>query len=461
MSWNLKKLPPIYGGLKNCSEVNTGTIPTSGSIVIGNLVFLSSSAINNSNTNESCSLTIEKQVIATLQNLKQGLKSAGSSLENLVKYYIFLKNASDASMVWKTMLKYFEREAPALLKEPPAIAVSEVIGFEKPACLIEMDAIAVVSGNKPGWEVKKYPMSYGGVNQTYPYIQPGNPFFSESVVVGNLVFLSAMDAVDPETGKIETNLFEEQMDVAFEKIRSALDNCGSSVSNIIKTLHFQTGIDNLLSKSLDAKQSFSPASDRLWKRELEHYDQYAPILFDLPPASTFLKVSALAEPKAQVQLDVLAVINREQPGWEVKNYLLYLGKRGFPRHIGEIKKYYSNSVVVGNLAFISGQTPVDLFTARIETNVFEEQCKVALHNLKIALEEVGSSLEYLAKTTVLLPRPENLLIFRQIELEYFRQNAPQLLKEPPASLVIHPLNLAGTNLNIEIEAIAFVPGSQK
>jgi enamine deaminase RidA (YjgF/YER057c/UK114 family) len=176
MSWNLNKLPSIYGGSKDYPGVNAGTIQASGSIVIGNLVFLSSSAINNSDINEFYSLNIEKQVITTLQNLKQGLKSAGSSLENLVKYYIFLKNASDASSVWKTMLKYFELEAPALLIEPPAIAVSEVVGFEKPACLIEIDAIAVVSGNKPGWEVKKYPMSYGGVNQTYPGIQAGTPF---------------------------------------------------------------------------------------------------------------------------------------------------------------------------------------------------------------------------------------------------------------------------------------------
>jgi hypothetical protein len=35
MSWNLKKLPSIYGGLKDYTDVNTGTIPTSGSIVTG------------------------------------------------------------------------------------------------------------------------------------------------------------------------------------------------------------------------------------------------------------------------------------------------------------------------------------------------------------------------------------------------------------------------------------------
>ena len=150
-------------------------------------------------------------------------------------------------------------------------------------------------------------------------------------------------------------------------------------------------------------------------------------------------------------------MNRYRPGWEVKNYLLYLGKRGFPRHIGEIKKYYSNSVVVGNLAFISGQTPTDSFTARIESNVFEEQAKVALSNLKIALEEIGSSLDNLIKTHVLVPKPENLTVFRRLEMEFYHKYAPGLLEKPPATTAVHPLNLAGTNLQIEIEAIAYVP----
>ncbi len=113
---------------------------------------------------------------------------------------------------------------------------------------------------------------------------------------------------------------------------------------------------------------------------------------------------------------------------------------------------------MGNLAFISGQTPTDLFTARIESDIFEDQVKVALNNLKIAVEETGSSLNNLVKTNVLVPQPENLPVFRKLEEEFYRKYAPGLIEEPPASTVIHPLSLAGTNLKIEVEAIAYVPG---
>ncbi len=428
---------------------------------IGNLIFLPGAFGIDRSTGGSVSDDLEKQVTAALNNIKLALEKAGSSLENLVKYYIFLKHAADAPRMWKVMQEYFQKEAPLLIKQPPAVTVSEASAFEWPECQVEIDAIAVVSSMLPDWEMTKFPSMYGGLKRTYPNIDAGNPFFSESVKVGNLLFLSAVAAENPETGRIETDSFEQQMDVAFNKIKSALEKSGSSVSNIVKTLHFLTGTDDLLTKSRDLKQSFSPASDRLWKRELEHYDEYAPILFDLPPASTFLKVSALANPKALVQLDVMAVLDRNRPNWEVKNYLLYLGKRGFPRHIGEIKKYYSNSVVVGNLVFLSGQTPTDLFTARIESEVFEDPAKVALNNLKIAVEETGSSLQQIVKTNVLLPQPENLPIFRKIEEGFYRQYAPELIKEPPASTVIHPLSLAGTNLKIEIEAIAYVPSLLK
>jgi hypothetical protein len=44
-----------------------------------------------------------------------------------------------------------------------------------------------------------------------------------------------------------------------------------------------------------------------------------------------------------------------------------------------------------------------------------------------------------------------------MELEYYQKYAPSLVDEPPASTVIHPLNLASPSLLIEMEAIAVVP----
>ena len=82
---------------------------------------------------------------------------------------------------------------------------------------------------------------------------------------------------------------------------------------------------------------------------------------------------------------------------------------------------------------------------------------IALDNLRAALEETGSALENLVKTHMLLPNPKNYSSMRKVELEYYQKYAPPLVNEPPASTVIHPLNLATPKLLIEIDAIGFIP----
>lgn len=458
MERELKKYPIYYGGVKQTyPSIKPGMPFLSGSAIAGNIIFLSGFDGRTLETGDVASDKFEEQMLSCLDNIRLALEEAGSSMDNLVKNLVLLKDIKDCPRMWKTTLDYYQKHAPHLIQEPPAVTVSQVDSLARPEYLIEVDSVAVVSKNEPGWEMKKYPMYYGGVKQIYPNIEPGMPFLSESVAVGNLLFLSGMTGENPDTGRIETNVFEEQMDIALDKVRTAMDKPGSSMSNIIKTLHFVTGLDSLLAESRDACVSYSPASGRLWKSELEYYDNHAPYLLDEPPASTFLKVSSLANADSLGQIDVIGVISRYRPGWRVKKYPCYLAKRGFPRHIGDIKKYYSNSVVVGNLVFLAGQTPTDPDTARVETDIFEEQMIMTLQNLRAVLEETGSSLENLVKTYMLLPNPENCAAMRKIELEYYQKYAPQLIDEPPASTVIHPLNLATPRYLIEIDAIAFIP----
>jgi len=458
MDWEMKKYPMYYGGVKQTyPNIKPGTSFFSKSAIIGNIIFLSSFDGRSLETGDVTSNKFEEQMVVCLDNIRLALEEAGSSMNNLVRNFVLLKDSQDCPRMWKTMLDYYQKHAPHLVEEPPAITVTQVSALAKSACLIEIDSIAVISKDEPGWEMKKYPMFYSGVKQVYPNVEPGMPFLSESVTVGNLIFISGMTGENPNTGRIETNVFEEQWHIALDKVRTAMDKPGSSMSNIIRTLHFMTRLDILLAESKDVQQSYSPASDRLWKSELEYYDKYAPLLLDEEPASTFLKVPSLANPDFLGEVEVTGVISRYRPGWRVKKYPCYLAKRGFPRHIGDIRKYYANSVVVGNLIFLSGQCPFDPVTGKLETDVFEEQMVIALDNLRAALEETGSSLENLVKTHMLLPNPENFPSMRKIELEYYQKYAPPLVDEPPASTVIHPLKLAAPRLLIEIDAIGFIP----
>jgi len=458
MKWDMKKYPMYISGIKQTyPSVNLGMPFLSKSAVVGNLIFLSGLTGVSLKTGYLSSRKFEDQMVGCLNNIRAALKEAGSSMDNLVKHLIFIKNIEDCQSMWKIMLDYYQKHAPVLLEEPPVLTVIPVKSLLEPDCLVEIDSMAVLSKYEPGWEVKKYPAQYRCTGHNYPGIGPGLPLLSESVVVGNLLFLSGMSGENPEAGRIETKDFEMQMDIGFDKIKEAFDKAGSSVSNVIKTWHLLARLESMLAPSHDTGVSYSPASDRLWKRELEHYDMYAPVLLDDPPGSTFLKLPSLEDPESLVEVDATGVVSLYQHGWEVRKYPLYYGKRGFPRHIGEIKKYYSNTVVVGSLIFISGQTPTDQFTGRIETDTFEDQMKVTLDNLRSAVEETGSSLNNLVKTYVLMPNVDYYSTMRRLELEYYEKYAPKLVEEPPASTLVQPLNLASPKMMIEIDAIGFLP----
>ena len=145
-------------------------------------------------------------------------------------------------------------------------------------------------------EVKNYPEYWGGKKLAYPHVAPEAPKFSRSVVVGNLIFVSGCQGMNPETLKTDTDVFEEQMVIALDKVRMAMEEAGSSMNNIIKTLLFLKNLDDY---------------PHMRKTELEYYQKYAPFLVDNPPASTFIQVASLGKPEFLVEIDVVGVISRE------------------------------------------------------------------------------------------------------------------------------------------------------
>jgi len=147
-----------------------------------------------------------------------------------------------------------------------------------------------------GEKVKYYPFYIGGVKQVYPNVHPGTPKYASAVVVGNLAFLSGMTAQDTKTGACLTDTMSEQMVVCLDKVKAALEEVGSSMENIVKTL--------ILLKDVKDYQMMR-------KTELEYYQKHAPRLVDEPPASTFMQPASLARPEFLVEIDVIAVLKRD------------------------------------------------------------------------------------------------------------------------------------------------------
>jgi 2-iminobutanoate/2-iminopropanoate deaminase len=133
-------------------------------------------------------------------------------------------------------------------------------------------------------ELKKtYPLYYAGQKQR----------FARSVVVGDLVFLSGSSGRTMETGNVSSDDVREQMIVALDKIRAALEECGSSMDHIVKTVMY-----------LKNREDY----DLMRATEQEYYEKYAPGLIEEPPASTFMQPMSLARPSMLVEIDVVACL---------------------------------------------------------------------------------------------------------------------------------------------------------
>ncbi|GAA0729698.1 RidA family protein [Clostridium malenominatum] len=109
---------------------------------------------------------------------------------------------------------------------------------------------------------------------------------------------------------------------------------------------------------------------------------------------------------------------------------------------------YSTAIKVGNLLFISGRTPSDLITGELIDDDVKNATRVALENVKVILEESGSSLDNVIKTTVFLRDINDFIQVNEIYGEYFKV-------DPPARSCVQVGKLP-RNAAVEIEAIAII-----
>ena len=89
-----------------------------------------------------------------------------------------------------------------------------------------------------------------------------------------------------------------------------------------------------------------------------------------------------------------------------------------------------------------------------KSNDVKEQMLVALDKIRTGLEEAGSSMEHVVKTTIMLKRLEDYAVMRATEREYYEKYAPGLVEEPPASTFLQPASLARPDMLVEIDVVA-------
>ncbi len=116
-------------------------------------------------------------------------------------------------------------------------------------------------------------------------------------------------------------------------------------------------------------------------------------------------------------------------------------KRG-PKPVGP----YSPAVTYGELVFVSGQGPMNPDTGNVERGDVASEMKIVMENVRLLLEEAGSGLDRVLKTTVYLADMEDFARMNELYRTYFSEPFPARTTIQAAKL---PLGI-----KIEIEVIA-------
>ncbi|HLG95617.1 MAG TPA: RidA family protein [Bryobacteraceae bacterium] len=115
-----------------------------------------------------------------------------------------------------------------------------------------------------------------------------------------------------------------------------------------------------------------------------------------------------------------------------------------PKAIGP----YSQVVVHGGIAYLSGQIPLDPATGQIVEGDIAAQTERVLENLKAVLEASGASLSSVLKTTVFLRDMADFPKMNEVYGRYFSS-------QPPARSTVQAARLP-RDVSVEIDCIAAV-----
>ncbi len=108
---------------------------------------------------------------------------------------------------------------------------------------------------------------------------------------------------------------------------------------------------------------------------------------------------------------------------------------------------YSQGIIVNNIAYLSGQIPVDPATGNVPGDTIEVQAEQSCKNVGALLEEAGTSFEKVFKTTCFLADMADFAAFNAVYEKYF-------VSKPARSCVA--VKALPKGVLCEIEAVAVI-----
>ena len=85
---------------------------------------------------------------------------------------------------------------------------------------------------------------------------------------------------------------------------------------------------------------------------------------------------------------------------------------------------YPQAVIYNGLIYLSGQGPIDPQTNELTLGTVEQEAQLTLENIRIILEEAGSSLDKVLQVTVFLLDMKEYGRFNEVYRRYFQKDLP-------------------------------------
>lgn len=85
---------------------------------------------------------------------------------------------------------------------------------------------------------------------------------------------------------------------------------------------------------------------------------------------------------------------------------------------------FPQAVIAEKFIFVSGTPGLDLETGKVVSDSFEEQTRQSFQNIKTILEEAGSNMGNVVKTTIFMVTGNDFSIINKVYGEFFPENPP-------------------------------------
>ena len=89
-----------------------------------------------------------------------------------------------------------------------------------------------------------------------------------------------------------------------------------------------------------------------------------------------------------------------------------------------MSQVFPQAVIAEKFIFLSGTPGFDLHSGQVVSDDFEDQARQCFQNIKVILEEAGSDLGKVVKTTIFMVAGNDFSIVNKVYSEFFPENPP-------------------------------------